>query len=47
MESATCRYNTFGVDKLFIGREGEYSEVNFLSCNYTRTFDGEKTTTNI
>ena len=47
VEPATCKYNTTGVDKLFIGREGEYSEVNFLSCDYTRTFDGEKTTTNI
>lgn len=47
VESSPCRYNTSGVDKLFIGREGEYSEVNFLSCDYTKTFDGEKTTTNI
>ena len=47
VEPATCKYNTTGVDKLFIGRKGQYSEVNFLTCDYTRTFDGEKTTTNI
>ena len=38
---APCKYSGLGVQKLFIGRNSQYKEVDFISVEYTKIFNGQ------
>lgn len=42
-EKRPCRYNTFGIDKLFIKNIKGFEEVQFINCEYTKAFNGNYT----
>lgn len=35
-----CKYNMFGIDNLYIGHNNNYKKVDFLACEYNKTYDG-------
>lgn len=41
-----CRYNTIGVNKLFIEDNG-WQRIDFITCEYSKVFDGTKIVTQI
>lgn len=49
VEQPVCQYNTFGVDRLYIKNSngGDYEEVDFISCEYSKVFNGQNITTQI
>lgn len=49
IEEYTCQYSTIGIDRLYIKNSNlnDYEEVNFINCEYNRTYDGSNTTTEI
>lgn len=49
VEEPTCQYNKFGIDRLYIKNSNgrEYEQIDFISCEYSKVFNGDNITTQI
>ena len=49
VEEPTCQYNKFGIDRFYIKNSngGEYEQIDFISCEYSKVFNGDNITTQI